>query len=52
MNAPLKERMTGADLGFDVILLLVVVTMLTAGLITVASTTWGVSYTYYDAESV
>ena len=52
MKAPLKERMTGADLGFDVVLLVVVVAMLTAGLITVASTTWGVSYTYYDAESV
>ena len=52
MKSVLKERMTGADLGFDVILLLVVVTMLTAGLITVASTTWGVSYTYYEADSV
>ena len=52
MKSMLKERMTGADLGFDVILLLVVVTMLTAGLITVASTTWGVSYTYYGTDSV
>jgi cell division protein FtsW len=52
MIAAQKERMTGADLGFDVVLLLVVVTMLTAGLITVASTTWGVSYTYYGSESV
>jgi cell division protein FtsW len=52
MNSLLKGRMTGSDLGFDVVLLLVVVTMLTAGLITVASTTWGVSYTYYPDESV
>ncbi|MBN1438418.1 MAG: FtsW/RodA/SpoVE family cell cycle protein [Anaerolineales bacterium] len=52
MRGQWKERMTGADLGFDVILLLVVITMLTAGLITVASTTWGVSYVYYEAESV
>ncbi len=52
MKSLLKERMTGADLGFDVVLLLVVITMLTAGLITVASTTWGVSYTYYPDESV
>jgi cell division protein FtsW len=52
MKSLAKMRMTGADLGFDVVLLLVVVTMLTAGLITVASTTWGVSYTYYPDESV
>jgi len=52
MKSLFKGRMTGSDLGFDVVLLLVVVTMLTAGLITVASTTWGVSYTYYPDESV
>ncbi|MFN2298333.1 MAG: FtsW/RodA/SpoVE family cell cycle protein [Anaerolineales bacterium] len=52
MKTPLKSRMTGSDLGFDVVLLLVVITMLTAGLITVASTTWSVSYTFYEDESV
>jgi cell division protein FtsW len=48
----LKERMTGADLGFDAVLLLIVVTLLSAGLITVASTTWGVSYSMQDSQSV
>lgn len=52
MKTPMKSRMTGSDLGFDVVLLLVVITMLTAGLITVASTTWSVSYTFYEDESV
>jgi cell division protein FtsW len=49
MKSLLRERMTGADLGFDVVLLLIVVTLLAAGLITVASTSWGVSYTYSDS---
>jgi cell division protein FtsW len=49
MKSLLRDRMTGADLGFDVILLLIVVTLLSAGLITVASTSWGVSYTYSDS---
>lgn len=52
MKSLLRERMTGADLGFDVVLLLIVVTLLAAGLITVASTSWGVSYTYSDWSGV
>jgi cell division protein FtsW len=52
MKTPRKSRMTGSDLGFDAVLLMVVITMLTAGLITVASTTWSVSYTFYEDESV
>jgi cell division protein FtsW len=44
MKSLLRDRMTGADLGFDVILLLIVVALLSAGLITVASTSWGVSF--------
>jgi cell division protein FtsW len=49
MKSLFREPMTGADLGFDVILLLIVVTLLSAGLITVASTSWGVSFTYSDS---
>jgi cell division protein FtsW len=52
MKSLLKSRMTGEDLGFDAVLLLVVVTLLSAGLITVASTTWGVSYASSDSQSV
>jgi cell division protein FtsW len=52
MKPLLKERMTGADLGFDAVLLLIVATLLGAGLITVASTTWGVSYSMQDSQSV
>jgi cell division protein FtsW len=49
MKSMLRERMTGAGLGFDVILLLIVVTLLAAGLITVASTSWGVSFSYSNS---
>jgi cell division protein FtsW len=49
MKSLMRERMTGAGLGIDVVLLLVVVTLLSAGLITVASTSWGVSFTYSDS---
>jgi cell division protein FtsW len=52
MKNSLRERMTGSGLGFDVVLLLIVVTLIAAGLITVASTSWGVSYTYSDTHSV
>jgi cell division protein FtsW len=46
MKSLLRERMTGADLGIDVILLLVVAALWAGGMITVASTSWGVSYSY------
>jgi cell division protein FtsW len=52
MKTAAKERMTGSDLGFDVVLLLIVVSLLAAGLVTVASTTWGVSYSTQDSQSV
>jgi cell division protein FtsW len=49
MTSQARDRMTGAGLGFDVILLLIVVTLMSAGLITVASTSWGVSFTYSNS---
>lgn len=52
MKPSLRERMTGSDLGFDVPLLLIVATLIAAGLITVASTSWGVSYSSSDTHSV
>jgi cell division protein FtsW len=52
MNSLLKGRMTGEDLGFDAALLLIVAALLGMGLITVASTTWGVSYVSSDTQSV
>jgi cell division protein FtsW len=44
--------MTSSDLGFDVPLLIIVVTLIAAGLITVASTSWGVSYLSSESQSV
>jgi cell division protein FtsW len=52
MNSVWKGRMTGEDLGFDAVLLLIVATLLGMGLITVASTTWGVSYVSSGTQSV
>jgi cell division protein FtsW len=52
MKPSLRDRMTGSDLGFDVPLLIIVVTLIAAGLITVASTSWGVSYTSSETHSV
>jgi cell division protein FtsW len=52
MKNSLRERMTGSGLGFDVVLLLIVATLIAAGLITVASTSWGVSYTFSETHSV
>jgi cell division protein FtsW len=52
MKTAAKERMTGSDLGFDVVLLLIVVSLLAFGLVTVASTTWGVSYSTQNSQSV
>ena len=49
MKSMMRERMTGADLKIDVVLLLIVVALLAAGLITVASTSWGVSFSYSNS---
>jgi cell division protein FtsW len=47
-----QERMTGSGLGVDVPLLVTVAALLVAGLITVASTSWGVSFVVSKTSSV
>jgi cell division protein FtsW len=47
-----RERMTGSGLGVDVPLLVTAAALLMAGLITVASTSWGVSFMMSSDNSV
>jgi cell division protein FtsW len=52
MKALFQDRMTGSGLGLDVTLLVTVAALLVAGLITVASTSWGVSFVMSSDNSV
>ena len=52
MTKLFRERMRGADLGFDHIMLLLVLALLILGLMTVASSSWGASYSLSPTHSV
>ncbi|HLC34043.1 MAG TPA: FtsW/RodA/SpoVE family cell cycle protein [Anaerolineales bacterium] len=52
MNKLFRERMRGADLGFDHIMLLLVLALIILGLMTVASSSWGASYSLSPTHSV
>ena len=52
MTKLFRERMRGADLGFDHIMLLLVLALIILGLMTVASSSWGASYSLSPTHSV
>jgi cell division protein FtsW len=52
MKSMLQERMTNSNLGVDVPLLVTIAALLVAGLITVATTSWGVSFVMSSDNSV
>jgi len=52
MTKLFRERMRGADLGFDHIMLLLVLALIVLGLMTVASSSWGASYSLSPTHSV
>jgi cell division protein FtsW len=52
MTKLFRERMRGADLGFDHIMLLLVLALIVLGLMTVATSSWGASYILSPTHSV
>ncbi|MCX6024852.1 MAG: FtsW/RodA/SpoVE family cell cycle protein [Chloroflexi bacterium] len=52
MTKLFRERMRGADLGFDHIMLLLVLALIILGMMTVASSSWGASYSLSPTHSV
>ncbi len=52
MTKLFRERMRGADLGFDHIMLLLVLALIVLGMMTVASSSWGASYSLSPTHSV
>jgi len=52
MTKLFRERMRGADLGIDHIMLLLVLALVILGMMTVASSSWGASYSLSPTHSV
>jgi cell division protein FtsW (lipid II flippase) len=52
MTKLFRERMRGADLGFDHIMLLLVLALIVLGMMTVATSSWGASYSLSPTHSV